>query len=272
MVQVLEQQNIAQLAKALLLDRWADGSMISLSCYLDETGSSLDITQPINGMAGFLGNAEVWEEFAKEWNASDFANFHDKDIRKLRRKEKARATCLSIIEKYPLLPIGWFVEMDKWREWAISAPDPTAIESEPYYSALGYCLGIAAFSDVPLLDRPEDTSVIAVLDENVSFVDDAMMYYRHWRQRGVFRGMFAGPPVFRSSERFAPLRAADCLVGILRDELKGRLEKEHVELESFSRIMELAKRECGDEREIPIALINDDATVRWYLRDDYGEP
>lgn len=268
---------IEHLGTALWLSHWQSGFMLMLTGYFDETGESTDPTQPVNGIAGFIGKSTAWISLENEWNKHPkLRNFHDRDIRGIRRKEQARKIALNVLEKYPIVPVGWMANMDVWRQGksksaALDAPHWDMLW-EPYYRAYDYCLRMASALHLSKLSMYKDITpeVATVFDEKIVFFDRAMAYYRVWSEANPEHKRVAGPPLFRSSESFAPLKAADCLAGILRDHLKSRITDppDTPKLDSYLRVLKLAERQIagGIGKNIPLAFIETEADVEGYLK------
>jgi hypothetical protein len=205
---------LRHLAQAFWLGAWRRGFVMPLTGYFDETGESTDLSQTANGLGGFLASGETWDSVADVWN-TDFMGYHDKNYRGESRKEKRRKLIFDALENLPvLLPIAWITDAAKWNQRRAEArlfPDPFF---EPYFCGYDYCLRMSL--DVIYAQDSQPTEVATVFDEKVVFFDKAMEYYRLWKQRedpDNVRHVF--PPVYRLSDDFAPLQAADFVWAVI---------------------------------------------------------
>ena len=117
------------------LSRWAEGYMLLLTGYFDETGQERDDTQKVNGMAGFIAGADEWLSFEADWNAhikhKQYKTYHNKDIRP-KDRERRRRPLLDILESHAILPVCFIVSMDTLRAFP---PIGQELFGDPYYRA-----------------------------------------------------------------------------------------------------------------------------------------
>lgn len=254
---------------ALWSSKWRRNYFLVMNGFFDETGQC---DQPVNGIGGYLISCDRMFELEGLWQEVFQRDFHDKNIRTLKRKEKNRKKGLDILEKVPLLPLGYLVSMDLIN--GLNTQERSNYD-EPYFRAYGHCLNMSIHVNTNRADMEKRTAteqVVAVFEEKMEFADHAMSYHKRWRELYPQpTGRMALPPSFRGKEGFPLLHIADMVAGILRSELIRRIDEPKSDpLESFVRLQGVAANALGVNNNrlvqgIPFALITDRADIEMLI-------
>lgn len=253
---------IEHLVKALWLNDWRNNYMLMLTGYFDETGQAEDSSQKVNGMAGFIAPADSWLAFENDWNEhvkkKQYKDYHDKDIRR-KDRERRRRPLLDILEKYPILPVGYLVSMDAFNSLPQIGKD---FYGDPYYRSYVHCMGFTCLFVAQWQTREErlGEKVLTVFDRKKQhFRERLMQYYEVWRCGSPLAERMLEEPVFRYAD-FPPMYAADMLAAVLKEEFERRMYRpKDSPTESFERVSEIGCRALrgvpGESDMIPFAML-----------------
>ncbi len=256
--------------------------MLMMTGYFDETGDLPDVNRKINGMAGFIAPINEWLLIRADWEmhivGQQYTDYHDSKIQGRSRKESRRKPLLDILENYNVLPIGWFVPMDVFRN-QLTEHEQTLF-GDPYYRAYLHCLfQIASFNGFVDQTKEErnENRVLTIFDKrNSSFRSRALEYYDEW-ERAVpgYAGRMFEEPIFCHAKNFIPLCMADMLCSVLREEYTRELySPEAMPTDSYRRICSIADVVLDDgikdyaaknNYAIPFTFLRNVDQLRWYI-------
>ena len=200
--------------------------MLPLELYLDESGHAS--RHPFVAVAGFMGTAEAWSDFAAKWNAilvshgvippfhmTDFeakkAQFHGWDEA---RRRALLAPLMREITTRPLCMVGAALSVETFHalDWSMYA-DYQPIEN-PYHWAIQDALRQAVkASDDPDLPECRGERICAVLAAQPEFQGAADGYYR---ATAFHERKLAERATFGEPGELAQLQAADIAAFELR--------------------------------------------------------
>ncbi len=255
---------------------WRHNFMLMLTGYFDETGDLPDINRKLNGMAGFVTTTDNWFSIHQDWQehikTQQYNGYHDVDIRQS-RKEKRRKPLLDILERYWVIPVGFFVSMDAFYRLPLLG---RVGFGNPYFNAFCMCVWVAeqgAIANKTTGEIIRNLRIATIFDRKKErFQQQALLYYRWLAALSPRLDRILEQPAFKSSQDCIALNMADMLAAILREEYERQLYSPNDQLrDSYIRIVKIAEkafveRSLGDK--IPFTFLRTESDFKDFLPDD----